>query len=418
MNPADITTSGLTDNDIKKLILKSHLRGEKKVIHWVKKQIANEVGNTTGVANISEERIKHILENIIPKDRYWLTSSEPRKHYYYSIFTPFIGGFQIDLIVASKKENHPDYPPYYFVAINVNTKYGYAYPMQHKNEAEILRVLNIWEDDVKKVGPGKLAFISADEEPGWNTDGVEQWLKDRKIQSKLIPSDRHSALGVVDRFVRTLRDMNIRTEKGKKETNDRKYRDFTPKRMNKILDIYNHSIHSTIQMTPLEMENDTEKQKEYIIKKVYEAEGREKITDLNLKVGSWVRFMIPREFSKKRRYQVSPDIVQIARKEGHAYVLMAKDGSTATMARWRLFPVKDKDGYRVLTKFHQNTGIIKRVIGGTNRKGEYHVEWEGIDGEVGDITWEPPRNIRIQENGQRLIDEYVENRNHKRKRKK
>jgi hypothetical protein len=407
----------MTDSDIKKVILKGHMRGEKKVIHWVKKQFPD----------VSQERIVKILETIKPKDRYWLKSGEPRKHYYYPIFTPFFGGFQIDLIVSSREEkennkkrnqeeNQPDYPPYYFVAINVNTKYAYAYPMQKKTEAEILRVLKIWEDDVKKVSnQNPITFISADEEPGWNTETVENWLKDRKIQSKLIPSDRHSALGVVDRFIRTLRDMNIRTEKSDKDTKDRKYRDFTPKRMKKLIDIYNHSIHSSTEMTPIDMENNPEKQKEYIIKKIYEREGREKITDFNLKEGSWVRFMIPREFGKKRRYQVSPDIVQIKKKEGHAYVLMAQDGSTATMARWRLFPVEDKTGYKVLKKFRQNTGIIRRVFGGPNRRGEYHVEWEGIDGGVGDITWEPPRNIRIQEGGQQMIDDWVENRRNKRR---
>ena len=61
---------------------------------------------------------------------------------------------------------------------------------------------------------------------------------------RIITEQRHSALGIIDRFIRTLRDMNIPTVKSEHQSTHEKYRDFTVKRMNKLLEIYNNTTHS------------------------------------------------------------------------------------------------------------------------------------------------------------------------------
>jgi hypothetical protein len=146
----------MTKAQIKEIILKSHMRSEKKVIPWVHKTYPNA----------SEDQIKRVLESMV-HDKYTLSRDDTSKHYYVPIFTPFIGGFQIDLIdqssnqpadgtpagVATPAENRFD--KYFFVAINVNTKYAYAYPMSGKNENEILRCLDLWYNDLTQVGEGK-----------------------------------------------------------------------------------------------------------------------------------------------------------------------------------------------------------------------------------------------------------------------
>jgi hypothetical protein len=308
-------------------------------------------------------------------DKYTLSRDDTSKHYYVPIFTPFIGGFQIDLIDQS--HNHPadgtagaaqtdakdQFNRYFFVAINVNTKYAYAYDMTGKNEDEILRCLNLWYRDLTQVGEGKLAYITADKEPAWS-DGrrIRQWLVDKKCKLKLIESERHSALGVVDRFIRELRDMNAKskrevmkvkadgTVKGKSH-DSRYYYDFTPHRMTKLINIHNTSFNTSIGMTPEEMENDVNKQKEYIITKVYEANRRQKISDFQLQEGSWVRFMIPRDMMKKRRYQFSQQKVKIIKKEGNAYICQAADGTQKKLARWRLLPIEDPSKFNTLESF-------------------------------------------------------------------
>jgi hypothetical protein len=140
--------------------------------------------------------------------------------------------------------------------------------------------------------------------------------------------------------------MNAKSETGKDgsaDTEHRHFRDFTPTRMNRLLHIYNTSVHAATGMTPEEMEDDPKKQKEYIFSKIYEQNRREKIEDYDLPNGTWVRFMIPKNMMKKRRYQVTPDVVQIVGREGKAYILQAQNGTQKVMNRWRLFPVIESD---------------------------------------------------------------------------
>ena len=71
---------------------------------------------------------------------------------------------------------------------------------------------------------------------------------------RIITEQRHSALGIIDRFIRTLRDMNIPTVKSEHQSTHEKYRDFSVKRMNKLLEIYNNTVHSSTNHTPAEMD--------------------------------------------------------------------------------------------------------------------------------------------------------------------
>jgi hypothetical protein len=149
----------MTDAEIKKIILASHMRSEKKIVPWVRERLRH----------VSEDRILAVLEKM-PHDKYMMSKDDTSKHYYIPIFTPFIGGFQIDLLEQSHygakvdaeqsatKENQ--FNPFFLVAINVNTKYAYAYPMKDKSQAQVLECLNSFAKDVKKVGVGKLARLS------------------------------------------------------------------------------------------------------------------------------------------------------------------------------------------------------------------------------------------------------------------
>jgi hypothetical protein len=336
----------MTDAQIKETILRSHMRSKKKVIPWVLERLPNA----------SVRRIKEILETLT-HDKYMVSRDDPQKHYYYPIFTPFIGGFQIDLVENTPYNDQAGakqgataadrFNPYFFVAINVNTKYAYAYPMHGKSADDILPVLDQWYNDLTQVGVGKLALISADMEGGWSGRRVLQWLTNHRCKLKLIESHRHSALGVVDRFIRELRDLNVKSIKELMDHpargDDRKYRDFTPNRMAHWIRIHNTSFNTSIEMTPEEMENQPDKQKEYIIKKVYELNRRKKISDFELADGTWVRFMIPRNMMEKRRYQFSNQIVQIHEKMGNAYYCEAADGTMKKLARWRLLPSNQFD---------------------------------------------------------------------------
>jgi hypothetical protein len=392
----------MSEEEIKQCILDSHMRSQKKIVHWVQTQIPHA----------NEEEIKAVLESLNPKDRYRMSKGEHSKHYYYPIYTPFRGGYQMDLLEQSKRTDGTGYPPYFFIAINVNTRYGYAYPAKSKDAATVIPIIDKWVTEVRAEAP--LVNISADQEGAWKSKEAEDYFKNHNIALNLIDHDRHSALGIIDRFIRTLRDMNIRTQDSKHQTKERKFRDFTKKKMAKILQIYNTSVHSAIEMTPADMAADPEAEKQYIIDKLYEVERRHKIVDYELPVGTWVRFMVPRNQMHKRRFQVSQEFVWIANKQGNSYVCMAKDGTIKRISRWRLFAYSNElpEGQNILESWKNNFGVIGKVVGGPRLSNYgnpiYKVNWQTPPGcAVQSDRWDQETVVRGQKNGSDLIGEWL-----------
>jgi hypothetical protein len=189
--------------------------------------------------------------------------------------------------------------------------------------------------------------------------------------------------------------MNKPTVKSSNTSEHPKYRDFTVKRMNKLLNIYNKTVHTTTKHTPEEMKADPELEVRYIIDKIYQVERRKKLKDFELKPGTWVRYILERIPGQKRRYKVSPEAYQISHKQGNAYVLIAADGSTKTVSRWRLFSVGDTlpSKMKAGRTFGVNTGTISRILEYNSRTKKYKVEFDMPDGSKY-IDTVPEMNLR------------------------
>ena len=363
-----------TDKQIDLAIDKTHLRSPKKMHkHIVKKH-----------PDVSLKRLKAVHKKR-PKDK----NPHDPKRYYYPIFSNHPYSFQIDLLEQSHDRDKDEYPAFYFILINVNTKFGYAIPIENKDQNTIHDVLKKFTEDHKVVS------LICDEEGALQSKRVLDMLTKKNISIKFINDQRHSALSVVDRFIRTLRDMNVPTVHTKRQSDHAKYRDFSKHRMEKLLDIYNNTEHSNTGHTPKAMEDDINLEKKYIIKKLYEVERRRKITDFELEPDTFVRYILPKDPKKKHRFKVSPEAYKISHKEGNAYVLMAADGTTKTVSRWRIFPL----GKRLPAKmkfantFGNNNGVVNKINSYDKRTGNYNVEFLMPDGKrVNDTIHE--RNLR------------------------
>ena len=64
------------------------------------------------------------------------------------------------------------------------------------------------------------------------------YLRFQDVLVQYIPDQNHSALGIIDRFIRTLRDMQGDNTSIK------------PKRMKQLIILYNNTYHSSIKMSP------------------------------------------------------------------------------------------------------------------------------------------------------------------------
>jgi hypothetical protein len=377
-------------SEIDRLIDKSHMWSTRKVIEYVQGQIKKK-----GLAPVSAEfiksrnatRLKHFGRKV---------KNYAAPHYEHPIYSNHWYGYQMDLLEQSKdkkKDADPKYkfPPFFFILINTNTRFCYAYAMKGKSQEEIERCLDkAWTDT-----GGKIKSIVCDDEAGFSASNVEKWYKDHKVSCKVIADSNHTALGVVDRMIKTLRDMNTPTMKGKKTSEHPKYRDFTQKRMDKLLEIYNSTSHKRTGHKPKEMHENRDEETKYIIKKLYAQERRRKIKDYELENGCYVRYILPRDPLKKNRYKVSPEAYQIKARDGNSYVLMAKDGATQSMSRWRLIPIGNKlpKGMKLgATLNDAKRGRPLKIKGHAHNK--YLIRWETPDGvEVAD-TWNSASTVK------------------------
>lgn len=247
----------------------------------------------------------------------------------------------MDLLIQSKDETRiRGYPPCFLVLVNVNTKKAYVRACPDKTDREITdRIKEIVQSIKDKHKP--IYTITSDGEGAFKREGAQTIYDEFNIKHKVVEDlkYRHTVLSVVDRFIRTLRDMNRPGVNDDKQSHEKEFRDFSTEKMAEFVRLYNNTIHNGTGYTPNEMEADRSLEEKYIIKKLYELERRKKIKDFNLQVGTYVRFILPKDPKKKQRYKVSPEAYRIAEKDGNSYVIEAADHNRITVPRWRLFPL-------------------------------------------------------------------------------
>jgi hypothetical protein len=316
------------------------------------------------------------------------------KEYYRPIYSNHPHQYQIDLLQQSNGAQ----PPFFFMAINTNTRYAFAYPILGKNKKIMIQCLNQLLKDTE----GHLADVESDEEAGLDSDLAVRWYAETGIGHNVIDDKNHTALGIVDRLIRTLRDMNRPTIHD--DSNDPRFRDFTPELMAQLLNIYNNTTHSGLTywdtdeegndvkhtFTPAEMQNDPEEQQKYIMRKLYETEERRERPDFELPIGTWVRYIIPRDVRKKR-FLISPERYQIAGRAVNGYILMDAKGHVRNFPRWQLVAYPGlKLQTRVGTDFSQVAkpkGMFDHITNYDPLTRRYVMAWKGIDGTIADESW-------------------------------
>ena len=135
-------------------------------------------------------------------------------------------------------------PRYWHIFINTNTRYAIAYELPDKNKNYIRYVL------VRFVNEYHSRKLTHDEEKGLVADINVDYLKEHKCALFIVQEQLHSTLGIIDRFIRTIRDMNKPVEKPvTDESNDEQFKCISRDKMRKILESYNNTVHSSTGLT-------------------------------------------------------------------------------------------------------------------------------------------------------------------------
>jgi hypothetical protein len=344
---------------IDEAIDRTHLKITKQIIPRVQKSIPDA----------SDKEIK--AENKTrPKDK----NPHDQRRYYIPIFSPHPGAYQIDLLEQSTARDKTKFPHFFLIAVNVNTRYAYAYPLESKSTADVLAQIKKLANDTQVVS------LVADQEGALTSNEIIEYLTAQHISLHLITEQRHTPLAIVDRLIRALRDMNTPTVKTEKTSENPKYRDFTTQRMAKLIKIYNETENSATGHTPQEMKDDPKLERKYIIRKLYARERRQKLTDFDLKEGALVRYILERDPMKKHRYKISPEYYKISGKDGLSYIIMAKDGTTKTVSRWRLFLTPNTTKLKFGASFSNNRGELESIGNYNPRTKKYNVTFNMPDG--------------------------------------
>ena len=255
----------------------------------------------------------------------------------------------------------------YLIFININTRKGYAYKMNDKGKASVLNALKHFINDVPDV-----AILTSDRDKAYLTDDVLTFLTDHHIEYHTTHNNNHNVLGIINRFIRTLRDMNNE-------------RDFTEEHMNELINEYNNSPHRGIgNKTPNEMNS---KREAKYVKKII----KQNKSNITLKEGDRVRVIQDKNPLTKRRTNLSNESYVIDDRDRNQMIIRARDGSIDTYPPYRL--VKSDKRYKLAdTIRNKQRGIVDKILDYDEKKDKYKVIYdEGTKDTI------PSKNLRETE---------------------
>ena len=328
----------MSEEEINKYIDKLRFRTFKKLAPKIKNKFPN----------VDDKTIKKIINKRI-HDK--LISRNHKKIYQVKIFSKFRGSWFTDLYDNLQGND----PRYWEIFINTNTRFAVAYKLRDKTADSIHNNL---VDFVNKYHPRK---ITSDEESGLIAKRNTDFLKSNNCGLFIVQERNHSTLGIIDRFIRTLRDMNT-AQKNNENNTDNEFSYISPEKMNKILKSYNTTIHSSTGYTPEEMMNDPNLEDEYIRKCLEKQNQQYGIKDFKLNIGDWVRYITDTDKFGKRRYNLSREAYKIEDILGNMYTITGRDGTVRNLPRWRLMKVKDDEAKSIGKTLGTDKGVVESVL--------------------------------------------------------
>jgi hypothetical protein len=225
-------------------------------------------------------------------------------------------------------------PRYWHIFIGTNNKYAVAYPL-HDKSGESVRVslANFIHDH----NPVKL---TSDEERAFIDSETVKLLTNNRVSMYIITEKNHPSLGIIDRFIRTLRDMHQPKDLFAPQSHDQHWKQISIDDMKELLYKYNHETQKGMRCSPYAMHENADLERDYIWNNLERQDDRERIKDFRLKNGTFVKVRLERHpIIGKKRSQYSKECYMIAGTNGNLYNVVAKDGTSRSLPRWRLWVV-------------------------------------------------------------------------------
>lgn len=298
--------------------------------------------------NMKKKDIEEVIKKRLHDRKLKMKQKKP---YMRQIFDPIIGCYFHDLL--QQTEDKPkEYPKYFHVFLESNSRYAFAYGVNDKTKETAIKTLDRF---LMEVGGKPVVKLTSDGEGAFNSNDFTNYCNLKGIAVKIIPDKAHSSLGLIDRFMRTLRDMNQPANRSKGEQYGKEYVNFSEGKMRELIESYNNTFHKTIGCKPKEMYDNVEKEKEWIEKKRKFRMIQNNIEDFVIPLNSYVRYRMNNDdlHGRKRRSQFSREKFLVKGKSGSRYILKAADGTVITKSRFELIKADEEDPHG--GTFEQNT---------------------------------------------------------------
>lgn len=140
------------------------------------------------------------------------------------IFAKHPYSYQMDTFINNKSK----WMLNYLIFININTRKAYAYPLHGKGADTVIDAMKRFIDDA-----GEVFSITSDQDRAYLSKKVLEFIRSKSINYFNTEDNNHNVLGIINRFVRTIRDL----AEGKT---------IDEAEMKKIIDSYNESPHESL----------------------------------------------------------------------------------------------------------------------------------------------------------------------------
>ena len=228
--------------------------------------------------------------------------------HYFPVWGYGPGSYQADLMFMDDPRNHSHQIPLLNI-INVNSRYLYSYALKNKTNAEVLKALMKWTDEVKPPGPFTLQTDNGTEFTG---KAVQAFLGQQHITHVTVVPEDHQGQSMVERANETLRRLFRLYEEAFKQPWTTGHDD--------LVWNYNHRVHSSIGISPDEA-TDTSglaaRHDQYLAAQ----QDFQKFS-----TGDQVRKLIHRKAFDKGKAQWSRQVYTITGTNGH-HLFVLSDGS-------------------------------------------------------------------------------------------
>ena len=282
-----------------------------------------------------------------------MNDTSVKKKEFLPIYTETPYSFQIDLTFFPRYKKQNDKYYVLFTAININTRYAYAYYSYDKSMKTILDILKNMEE--KTV----INSITADKGSEFNNKEFIDFCNKNEISLFFVKDDGHK-LGIINRFHRTLKD---KLTKYFTATDSVRWIDV----INKIINNYNNTKHRSLGYAPKEVNSFIENE---LVQKNRELTEHIKEGTKPISIGMYCRIKNKRVLFEDK---------QLPKYSKEVYVIEKVNKNTVLLKSGNKEVTEKISNIKIVNKPDKNKDLVEQDIANKESRQERILNKESID---------------------------------------